>query len=88
MVGKVVNLNRYRKQKAKLDRKKQADVNRRLHGRTKAERAREELQKQQLTRGLAGAKLEPGPSDDQEGKEPSGDEPSGERSEEKPSEDE
>ena len=59
MVGKVINLNRYRKQKAKSDRKKQADVNRRLHGRTKAERAREELQKQQLTRGLEGAKLEP-----------------------------
>ena len=59
MVGKVVNLNRYRKQKAKLDRKKQADVNRRLHGRTKAERVREELQKKQLTRGLEGAKLEP-----------------------------
>jgi hypothetical protein len=59
MTGKVVNLNRFRKQKAKNDRKKQADVNRRLHGRTKAERAREELQKKQLTRGLEGAKLEP-----------------------------
>ena len=59
MVGKVVNLNRYRKQKAKAFRKQQADVNRRLHGRTKAERAREELQKKQLTRGLEGAKLEP-----------------------------
>jgi hypothetical protein len=69
MVGKVVNLNRYRKQKAKADRKQQADVNRRLHGRTKAERAREELQKKQLTRGLEGAKLErpaePEPSPDE-----------------------
>jgi hypothetical protein len=59
MVGKVINLNRYRKQKAKVDRKKQADVNRRLHGRTTAERAREELQKKQLTRAVEGAKLEP-----------------------------
>ena len=59
MVGKVINLNRFRKQKAKLDQKKQAEVNRRLHGRTKGERAREELQKKQLTRGLEGAKLEP-----------------------------
>lgn len=82
MVGKVVNLNRYRKQKAKADRKQQADVNRRLHGRTKAERAREELQKKQLTRGLEGAKLEPaaepqpsaGERKDGAGEEPSEDE--------------
>ena len=80
MVGKVINLNRYRKQKAKLDRKKQADANRRLHGRTKAERAREELQKKQLTRGLEGAKLGP-PAPPEEGD----DEPSDERSQKAPS---
>lgn len=57
-MGKVINLNRYRKQKAKADRRKQADVNRRLHGRTKAEVAREALQKQRLTHALDGAKLE------------------------------
>jgi hypothetical protein len=56
-MGKVVNLNRFRKQKAKTDRSKQAEINRRLHGRTKAERAREELQKQQLTRQVDAAKL-------------------------------
>ena len=58
-MGNVINLNRFRKQKAKADRKKQADVNRRLHGRTKAERAHDALQKQQLTRSVDGARLEP-----------------------------
>jgi hypothetical protein len=76
MVGKVVNLNRYRKQKAKADRKQQADVNRRLHGRTKAERAREELQKRQLTRGLEGAKLEPPAEPESGADDPSDDEKS------------
>ena len=56
-MGKVVNLNKYRKQKAKADQDKQAEVNRRLHGRTKSERAREELQKQQLTRSVDGSRL-------------------------------
>jgi hypothetical protein len=66
-MGNVVKLGRFRKQKAKADRKQKAEVNRRLHGRTKAERAREELQKQQLTKAVDGAKLEPpapdGPED-------------------------
>jgi uncharacterized protein DUF4169 len=59
-MGDVVNLNKYRKQKAKADRDKLADQNRRLHGRTKSERSREELQKQKLTRDLEGARLEHG----------------------------
>jgi hypothetical protein len=58
-MGKVVNLNRFRKAKAKADRAQRAEVNRRLHGRTKAERARDALQKQQLTRVVDGAKLDP-----------------------------
>jgi len=58
-MGDVVNLNRFRKQKAKSEREKQAEINRRLHGRTKAERAREELQKRRLTRAVDGAKLDP-----------------------------
>jgi hypothetical protein len=56
-LSNVINLNKYRKQKAKVEREKQADVNRRLHGRTKGERSREELQKQQLTRAVDGARL-------------------------------
>jgi hypothetical protein len=62
-VGKVVNLNKFRKRKAKVDREKKAETNRRLHGRTKLERQRDELQKEQLTRGLLGKKLEKGPAD-------------------------
>ncbi|HET9960487.1 MAG TPA: DUF4169 family protein [Polyangiaceae bacterium] len=56
-MGNVVNLNKFRKQKAKAQREKQAEVNRRLHGRTKAERLRDDLQKKQLTRGVEGARL-------------------------------
>lgn len=74
-MGDVVNLNKFRKRKAKAERAKQADVNRRLHGRTKAERAREELQKQQLTRRVDGARLEgsasPGKEDGLEPEPPS-----------------
>lgn len=57
-LGKVINLNKFRKRKAKLEREKQAEANRRLHGRSAAERARDELQKRQLTRAVDGAKLE------------------------------
>ena len=60
-VGKVVNLNKFRKRKAKIEREKKADTNRRLHGRTKLERQRDELQKEQLKRGLHGKKLQQGP---------------------------
>jgi hypothetical protein len=62
-MGDVVNLNKFRKRKARAEREKRAESNRRLHGRTKAERARDEQQKQQLTRHLDGAKLEPAPLD-------------------------
>ncbi len=57
-MGNVVNLNKFRKKKAKAERQKRAEVNRRLHGRTKAERARDELQKRRLTCQVDGAKLE------------------------------
>lgn len=57
-MGKVINLNKARKQMARAAEQKQAEVNRRLHGRTRAERAREDLQKKQLTRAVEGARLE------------------------------
>jgi hypothetical protein len=63
-MSNVVNLNKFRKQKAKQARVKQAETNRRLHGRTKAERAREALHKQQLETRVEQARL--GPSDDDE----------------------
>ena len=56
-MGNVVNLNKFRKQKSKKDAAKRADTNRRLHGRTKAERARDELQKKHLESKLDGASM-------------------------------
>ena len=61
-VAKVINLNKFRKQKAKAERTKRAAQNRRLHGRTKAERARDTLQKKQLDRRVDGARLEGEPT--------------------------
>lgn len=57
-MGKVISLNKYRKRKAKAEASKRADTNRRLHGRTGPERARESLQKQRLDAKLDGARLE------------------------------
>ena len=58
-MGNVVNLNKFRKRKAKQDREQRAETNRRLHGRTAAERALDQLRKQQLDSKVDGAKLEP-----------------------------
>jgi len=67
-MGNVVNLNKFRKRKAKEQREKQAETNRRLHGRTKVERERDELQKRQLEKGLEGKRLAPSDDDgDREG---------------------
>jgi Domain of unknown function (DUF4169) len=57
-MGKLVNLNKFRKRKAKVDKQRQAETNRRLHGRTKAERARELLQKRKLETQVDGARLD------------------------------
>ena len=56
-MANVVNLNKFRKRKAKAEREKRAETNRRLHGRTQAERQRDELQKKQLEAKLAGKLL-------------------------------
>jgi hypothetical protein len=66
-MGNVVNLNKFRKRRAKEQREKQAETNRRLHGRTKAERERDELQKRHLEKGLEGKRL--APSDDESDRE-------------------
>lgn len=60
---KVVNLNKFRKRKAKEEREKRAEVNRRLHGRTKAERLAELKRKQALESKVDGAKLARPPQD-------------------------
>jgi len=57
-MAKVVNLNKYRKQKSKVEQARRAETNRRIHGRTKAERARELLQKQRQQSLIDGARLE------------------------------
>ncbi len=58
-MAKVVNLNKFRKQKAKVEQAKRAETNRRLHGRTKAERLLELKQKQLLDGKVDGARLSP-----------------------------
>jgi hypothetical protein len=56
-MGQVVNLNRFRKKKAREEKARRAETNRRLHGRTKAERAQDALDKKQLQDKLDGAFL-------------------------------
>ena len=63
-MSNVVNLNKFRKRKAEAEATKRADTNRRLHGRTKIERARDELQKRQLDAKSDGARLEDTPGED------------------------
>jgi hypothetical protein len=57
-VGNVINLNKFRKRKVKAKAEKKAGTNRRLHGRTKTERTRDELQKRHLEATVDGARLE------------------------------
>lgn len=57
-MAKVINLNKVRKQKARAEKDRVAETNRRLHGRTKAERAQDELQRKRLTKAVEGARLE------------------------------
>jgi hypothetical protein len=59
----VVNLNKFRKQKAKVEREKRAETNKRLHGRTKAERLLELKQKQLRDGKVDGARLSSPPSE-------------------------
>ena len=56
-MGDVVNLNKFRKRKAKAAHEKLAETNKRLHGRTKTERERELKQQQLLDSKLDGARL-------------------------------
>ncbi|MEC4591145.1 DUF4169 family protein [Nitrospirillum amazonense] len=63
-MGDVVNLNRFRKQKAKEERAAKAAENRVVHGRTKAERTAEQKRQDSQTADLDGKKLEPADRDD------------------------
>jgi hypothetical protein len=59
MASNVVNLNRFRKKKAREDRAKQAEINRIRHGRTQAEKDRERLERERAARLIDGKRLEP-----------------------------
>ena len=58
MSGNIVNLNKFRKKKARAEKVKQADVNRIRHGRTKVEKDRELAERERATRLLEGKRLE------------------------------
>ena len=58
-MSNVVNLNRYRKKKARQQRTQQAEANRRLHSRTKAERESQRKQQELDRRKLDGHRLPP-----------------------------
>lgn len=57
MAGNVVNLNRFRKKKAREEKERQADINRRLHGRTQAEKDSQRADKERAARDLEGKRL-------------------------------
>lgn len=58
-MNNVVNLNRFRKQKNRTDAEKQADENRIKHGRTKAQKAKDNAIKDQHAQKIDGHKLDP-----------------------------
>lgn len=58
MTKNVVNLNKFRKQKQRDERAKQAEVNRVKHGRTKAEKERALAEQTRFARLIEGKRLE------------------------------
>ena len=65
-MSNVVNLNKFRKRKEKAAKEARAETNRRLHGRTKAERALEAAQKHKLETQVDGAKLDKNTDDEKD----------------------
>lgn len=57
-MSKVVNLRQRRKAKARTEKEKKADQNRRIHGRTKAEKRKEAMEADLASRRLDGHKLD------------------------------
>jgi hypothetical protein len=62
IVGDLVNLNRFKKRVVREDSAKQAETNRARFGRTKVERQRDELQKQQAKTLLDQHRIDDGSS--------------------------
>lgn len=67
MADNVVNLNRFRKQKAREEKAKQAAINRVKHGRTKAQKERERADLARATKLLEGKRLEHDAAPDDDG---------------------
>jgi hypothetical protein len=59
MGSNVVNLNRFRKNKQRAEKAKQAEINRIRHGRTKGQKERERADQERAARMLDGKRLEP-----------------------------
>lgn len=57
-MAEIVNLNRYRKGKAKLEQQRQADANRIAFGRTKAEKQASRREAERQEQDLDGKKVE------------------------------
>lgn len=62
-MAKVVNLNRYRKKSARADRQKTAAANRASHGRTKAEKRNERLERERARAEIEAKRLDHGADD-------------------------
>ncbi len=58
IMAEIINLNKYRKEKKKADKKRQADENRLAHGRTKSEKKTTEKKKKKSEERLDGKKLD------------------------------
>jgi Domain of unknown function (DUF4169) len=58
-MAEIVNLNRARKQKSRVDKAKVAEVNRIKYGRTKAEKLLEKFEQQKADENLDGHKRDP-----------------------------
>ncbi len=57
-MGKPVNLNRYRKEKARAEKKARADANAVKHGQSKADKTAVKLQQDRQRRDLDGHKVD------------------------------
>ncbi len=57
-MAEIINLNRFRKARARAEREAQADTNRLLHGRTKAEKTQTSAERRLTDRRLDGARLD------------------------------
>lgn len=64
MADNVVNLNRFRKKKARAEKAKQAEINRIRHGRTKAEKEQELAERERAARLIEGKRLDRDPPSD------------------------